>query len=1384
MLRNTDCKQRGAVMKTPLPAHRFAALLLWGILLLCGRLAGAQIISASVTPNALTAAGGNVTVQAILAGGFQVSSIAVQENNGYIGAMTLSVTNPDGTKTYTLTRAVPANVTNSPKLYTYTFTATSTTNQTATGTAGIVDVAAPNAIQIVSSAISTNALTAAGGSLTVTAKIRIGSPNAISSIYAYANGSGLGSLNYVAPNNADGTQNYSGTFTIAKNVSNAPKPLLITITATDSASNKSPAVAGTLTQGTVTPISIGAVSLSTNTLPADGGNVNISATINAPAPNGISQVYAFYENGGGIGTLNAGAPNADGSVPFSNSFTIPKNTTSVPRVQRVIIRAYDSVNNYTYKSVGLLTVAGSTPLSIVSGALSASTLPASGGSLTVTAKVLAPSPNTVSQVYAQGTNGISLGLLNYVAPDNADGSKNYTGTFTITPNASNSARLSLVTLRAIDSTGNPYVFLPIGMLTTAAASPLSVVSTSLSTNALPASGGSLIVKATLSATAPNDISDVYALDSSGSVIGSGALAFTSANGNGTKNYTGSFTVPANTSYNAPRVYTLQLRVRDTAGAGTVFAPLGTLTVAAPTPIAILGTTLSTNTLPQTGGNLTITAKVFAPAPNAISQVYATSVNGGISFGALTYVGPDNADGSQNFTGSFAVSANSVTAARKNAIVVYAYDPFGNYAYANAGILATGSGAVGTPITITASSISATTVPANGGDVIVKATVSVTAPNTVSTLNVYRNNGGIGSLTYQSTNADGTKNYSGSFAIAASGGAAANYARTSPLLLSATDSGNNTAFATLGTLTQAALTPVSVVSKSLSATSFPASGGQIQIAATLNLPSPNTLSTLYVYGNDGGIGSLTYQNTNADGTKNYAGAFAVPVNNSNNARVQNFTLLVRDAAGNGFYTSLGTVTTAAASPIMLGAATLSAISFTAAGGRIIVNAKANAPSPNSVGSVQLFANGSSVASLTYLYPDADGTGNYIGSYQVPANTQTNTSRTDYYTLQAYDSLSNYVYAPLPSVTVGGNTPLSIVSAAITPNSLLAPGGDVLVNAVVKATPTNDVASVNVYRNLGYSANLTYQSTNADGTKNFSGTLPVPANINDLSRTDFLALIATDSIGNTAETVLNTLTTAPVTPISITSANVSSTSLSANGGDLIVNATVSAPAPNSVSYIYVYSNGSGLGSLVYQNTNADGTFNYSGSFVIPANAGAIPQPYLITLTAADSAGNTATASLGAVTVSQVPGTVAGKITLESLVSTAPSQTITFDFRPTDGSADFMRTASVSPSGFFSFPDIPRQNYSLWIKGPKNLAKVVPVNTLNSDAHNVAAFLPGGDANNDNVVDIADFGALVNAYNSDSTIPKSGYDIHADFNGDGLVDIADFGILVNNYNAVGDP
>ena len=147
-----------------------------------------------------------------------------------------------------------------------------------------------------------------------------------------------------------------------------------------------------------------------------------------------------------------------------------------------------------------------------------------------------------------------------------------------------------------------------------------------------------------------------------------------------------------------------------------------------------------------------------------------------------------------------------------------------------------------------------------------------------------------------------------------------------------------------------------------------------------------------------------------------------------------------------------------------------------------------------------------------------------------------------------------------------------------------------------------------------------------------------------------------------------------------------------------------------------------------------------------------------------------------------TVSGTVLLDSLSGQAAPQTVQFQFRPTDGSLPFTLTAPISGTGAFSFSGIPVNTYTLAMKGAKWMQKVVPLD-LTAAVTPVSVTLRGGDANNDNRVDILDFGALVNSYGSLQSDPTSGYDPQADFNCDGMVDVLDFGILINNYGTVGD-
>ena len=145
-----------------------------------------------------------------------------------------------------------------------------------------------------------------------------------------------------------------------------------------------------------------------------------------------------------------------------------------------------------------------------------------------------------------------------------------------------------------------------------------------------------------------------------------------------------------------------------------------------------------------------------------------------------------------------------------------------------------------------------------------------------------------------------------------------------------------------------------------------------------------------------------------------------------------------------------------------------------------------------------------------------------------------------------------------------------------------------------------------------------------------------------------------------------------------------------------------------------------------------------------------------------------------------TVSGTVMLDSN-ALPDGENITLTFVQSNGNLT-SRHALLDSSGAFTVADIPNGTYTLWVKGRKWLAAFAnngTAITVNSGSvTGVSVLLPGGDANDDNYVDIGDFGILVNAYGGNATVPGSGYDERADFDGSGRIDIGDFGILVNNF------
>ena len=144
----------------------------------------------------------------------------------------------------------------------------------------------------------------------------------------------------------------------------------------------------------------------------------------------------------------------------------------------------------------------------------------------------------------------------------------------------------------------------------------------------------------------------------------------------------------------------------------------------------------------------------------------------------------------------------------------------------------------------------------------------------------------------------------------------------------------------------------------------------------------------------------------------------------------------------------------------------------------------------------------------------------------------------------------------------------------------------------------------------------------------------------------------------------------------------------------------------------------------------------------------------------------------------------LTFADISPNAPAQNVTFTFRPDDNSGDIVKTLTVPASGQYNVNGLTMKSGILHIKPDKYLAVNVPIDFSPGNVTGIGAAVQPGDANNDNSVDARDFGILVGVYNSDITIPGSGYESIADFNGDGSVDATDFGILVGNYGQNGDP
>jgi hypothetical protein len=145
------------------------------------------------------------------------------------------------------------------------------------------------------------------------------------------------------------------------------------------------------------------------------------------------------------------------------------------------------------------------------------------------------------------------------------------------------------------------------------------------------------------------------------------------------------------------------------------------------------------------------------------------------------------------------------------------------------------------------------------------------------------------------------------------------------------------------------------------------------------------------------------------------------------------------------------------------------------------------------------------------------------------------------------------------------------------------------------------------------------------------------------------------------------------------------------------------------------------------------------------------------------------------------VSGTVTLEDCDNSA-GEPITLEFRPTNGDPILTRCGLIGADGSY-ITAAPPGDYDVWIKAPKWLAETTTADTTGGPVTGVNVTLLGGDANNDNGVDVFDLDVLIQSFDADPSAPNW-LNGAADFNCDESVDVFDLDILIRNFDELGAP
>lgn len=148
----------------------------------------------------------------------------------------------------------------------------------------------------------------------------------------------------------------------------------------------------------------------------------------------------------------------------------------------------------------------------------------------------------------------------------------------------------------------------------------------------------------------------------------------------------------------------------------------------------------------------------------------------------------------------------------------------------------------------------------------------------------------------------------------------------------------------------------------------------------------------------------------------------------------------------------------------------------------------------------------------------------------------------------------------------------------------------------------------------------------------------------------------------------------------------------------------------------------------------------------------------------------------------GTIRGQVTLKDWDLSVAGIPVVVEIREGFITRQ-VSTVVLDEDGYFYLPTPLRGQYEMFVKAPHWLARrgERPVRITDFGAHYMKFSLINGDCNDDNVIDIGDFGVLSFAFGSERG--DANYIEGADLNGDDSVDVGDYSILSQNFDQSGD-